>query len=238
MRLEKGKHGASVGELHQLLLERGLSVAKDELSLQMFGETTDQLVREYQEQNVDEHSRPLIVDGVVGPRTMTALKRMAPPQNWIAPDWHCELSALEKPIKDVVQEAVSDLGRREDPDGSNSGAMIYKFFPPGVGAAPWCAYAVSTWLEAAPGGSPLPYRIGSVAGLVNWGTKRGLIVGDPRPGDLWCALRGPGQHGHVELVVHRFDSGKIATVGGNVRNAVRGVTRQPGSWTHVIRPIP
>ncbi len=240
MRLEQGKHGESVGQIHQLLLERGLDVPQDELNQQMFGPGTDSLVRDFQEQNVDSNGKPLVVDGVVGQQTWLALKRLAPPQISIAPDWHCEVNVLERPIRDVVHEAVTDLGRRENPDGSNSGPQIQKFFPPGVRAAPWCAYAVSTWLEAAPGGSPFAYRIGSVAGIVDWGRKRGLLIdgGDPRPGDLWCALRGPGQHGHVELIVCVLPSGKLATVGGNVRNAVRGVTRASRSWTFLVRPLP
>lgn len=239
MRLARNSCGADIGRLQQVLLERGLDIPQKELDLRMFGPGTELVVKAFQQANVDSAGRALTVDGVVGKKTWDALLRKDPPGSWLAPGWHCELVRIPHPANGVVAAAIGDIGKHEDPDGSNQGPQIKKFFPPGISRAPWCAFAVSTWLEAAHGGSPFPYRIGSVLGIVEWARKRNRIIdfSDPQPGDLWCALRGDG-HGHVELIVHRFPTGKLALIGGNVRNAVRGTTRMAGSWTHIVRPLP
>jgi len=236
MILRFGLSGEPIGNLHQLLLENGYSLEASELTSQSFGSSTKAAVEDFQNRHVDESGHRLLADGIVGPKTLVSLKAPAgPSSSFIASGWKCEPSSVREAVRGVVSSAVADIGRREQPDGSNSGPEIAKFNP---GGQPWCAYAVSTWYAEASGGSPFG-RKASAWKIREWalGHNATVVPEQAEPGDLWLAIRSGG-HGHVELIVHRFSATELACVGGNVGNAVRGTIRSPQSATIIVRPIP
>lgn len=221
-----GMFGDDVGELHQLLLEAGEEIAKPELDSKTFGPSTAAAVRDLQTRRVDGMGRALKVDGKVGELTWAALK--ASSQVFKAADWFYPGGGGA-----VCDAAVADIGRKEQPDGSNDGPDLAKFAPAG---RPWCALAVSAWWACAPAGSPFGVRA-SVASLVDWARVHGALVGpgeEAQPGDLACWLRAGG-HGHVGLVVG-VRGPLLSTVEGNCSNAVRGCVRPRGTLSALVRP--
>lgn len=66
--MDKGSVGKSVGEVHSLLTQLDYTISGGELSLFIFGESTDLAVRKFQA------NRDLVVDGIVGPQTLNTLK--------------------------------------------------------------------------------------------------------------------------------------------------------------------
>lgn len=238
--LVAGSEGEAVGQLHQRLLELGFEIAPDELLSMSFGASTLSAVLDFQSIRVDMKGRALKRDGEVGPTTRWALENpFGPVDRSTAPGWRYDSAMMRPEVRAACMSAISDLGRREDPPGSNSGDRIEKFNPMGL---PWCAMGVSVWLEALDGGSPFKRRLRSVAKIVDWGKSNGRIVpaSDARPGDIWTALRGDG-HGHCELIVGSTatdDGQKLCLVGANVGNAVRGTVRAADSGTGIVRAVP
>jgi peptidoglycan hydrolase-like protein with peptidoglycan-binding domain len=228
--LAPGAHGGDVGALHQALLEAGEAVDPAELSAQSFGPSTELAVRDFQQHHVDGMGHALGVDGLVGPKTWVALlsrSSVVKASGW-APTTGTPATAV------VCQAAIADIGRKEQPDGSNDGPDLAKFNTQGQ---PWCALAVSTWWACAAAGSPFGRRA-AVASLVDWARAHGAVVapGDPaQPGDLACWLRAGG-HGHVGLVVG-VSGPQLSTVEGNCSNSVRGCVRDRATLAALIRPL-
>lgn len=226
--LSQGAVGPAVGAIHQALLEAGESVPQSELSSSTFGPGTEAAVKEYQAHHVDAQGHALGIDGIVGPATWAALTGAQGAMT--APGWHY-VPPEDTTARAVCEAAVADLGRKEDPDGSNDGPDLVKF---GTRGRPWCALAVSTWYAQAPGGSPFGVQA-SVLGLVTWGRAHTKLVAAAKPGALACILRAGG-HGHVALVVSVNPDGSFCTVEGNCSNAVRGCIRRPADITAFVAP--
>lgn len=240
MILGEGATGPDVGELHQVLLERGQSIAQAELDAEAFGPSTFAAVQAIQ------RAAGLEVDGIVGPKTLAALKR--PPaerESLIAPGWRCEPSQVRANVRPAIEAALEDLSRPtvEDPPRSNRGRYVDRY---GVPGEPWCAAACSSWVMRADGSQlrrPLnsAYKWREAAKVAGW-----LLgpLGKPQPGDVGIVVRKvtlpdgrPALRGHVGLIVHILDDGRLASVEGNVGSAVRGVVRPADGWPHIARPI-
>lgn len=165
------------------------------------------------------------------------------PKRDIDPGWRYDLADVPAALVEVVKAAVGDIGRREDPDGSNDGPDLAKYR---TGGLPWCAYALGVWYSLADGGCPWG-RLGSAYKLHAWAVKHGRLLGVApvlRPGDVALDLRvvdhGGNRRisGHVALIVHVLPDGRICTVGGNEGNRVRGRVREPGDFRYMLRPLP
>ena len=239
MILKLSSAGPEVGQLHQALIEDGYSLEASELTGQTFGHTTHAAVADFQTRHVDAEGHRLLADGIVGPKTLQAIQHPAGPgDRFVAPGWTVTPSAIPDAVRGAVNAAVADIGKIEQPDGSNSGPQIAHFFPSKEAQGqPWCAYAVSHWLGCLAGGCPWGI-LASAWKIRTWAKGFAAMVdpNDARPGDVWLAIRAGG-HGHVGLIVHRFEGGdQVATVEGNAGNAVRGCVRSASSATMIIRP--
>src|SRR5262245_43172274 len=72
--LKRGSRGAPVRRLRRLLAKRGLALEAGS----RFDLATEQAVRAFQSQNLDQHGQPLVVDGKVGPLTWWSLEHPKP----------------------------------------------------------------------------------------------------------------------------------------------------------------
>lgn len=150
--------------------------------------------------------------------------------------WRYDLADVSAEIVPVIRAAVGDIGRREDPPGSNKGPEIEKYHNPN--GRPWCALALSYWWGRRDGGCPWGV-LASAYKIHRWAKANGrLLPIDPvvRPGDV--AIRLYGHKGHVGLVVHVLPSGHLCTVEGNAGDRVRGRVSRPDEWRYLVRPLP
>lgn len=217
-------------ELHQALLEAGLSIAHDELDAETYGVTTRAAVEAFQ------RDRGLVADGIAGPKTWAAIR--APRlDRFTDAGFRVDLTNCRASVLEVVRAAAGEVGTVESPLGSNSGRRVDLYQAPAQGL-PWCAYFVSWCYRMSEPRTPFG-RIGSVWGLVEWGVRRGRMVTAAalEPGDL-ALVRRSQRRGHVTMVVANLGGGRIATVGGNEGNAVRGRVRVVADFTDFVRPIP
>lgn len=232
-----GAEGFDVGRLQQALLEDGEAIDAIELDASSFGASTDAAVREFQARHLGPDGHVLEIDGDVGPATLWALDNAGytiPGLGYVVPGWRSE---GDDP---TVSAARSDVGKREDPDGSNDGPDLKKFHTLG---RPWCALALSEWYRegaVANGGVSGPWGVFAAAmQVLGWarGAKRVLDASEKaRPGDCFAIVREDG-HGHAGLVCSNEDAqGGFFTIEGNASNAVRGCRRTRAGVTAVIRP--
>lgn len=233
--LKMGSTGERVGKLHQRLVELNYPVPAAELAGQMFLSGTLAAVIAFQK------DQTLTPDGIVGAQTWFRLDNPATNGRYTAASWRYDMSQVRAAVAPVVLAAVGDIGRREYPDGSNNGPDLVKFRTSG---AAWCAAALSHWFSFADGGCPWG-RFTLCADLFDWARVKGRVLAVaaiPQPGDVWIVLRKPDasgvQHGHVALVACRLDDGRLACVGGNEGNAVRGSVRRREDATAILRPVP
>lgn len=180
-------------------------------------------VRQFQMTHTNHLGKPLSVDGISGPQT----------------NWAFALSQHSELRQKVVARALSFVGTREEPMGSNRGFQIDRWLercgipvPKDDSSAPqnaWCAAFVSWCI--------------SVQGLPN--RKRAAVrqlAGDmgevkyehAQPGDLGFFLRSNGT-GHVWMVIGARN-GWTMNVEGNTRNAVR-VTQRPRARYLSLQPV-
>lgn len=230
--LRSGDTGAAVGDLQQQLLERGFSIEQSELEGEIFGESTLAAV------TVVQRSEHLTMDGIVGPVTWGVLRR--PPglnDKFTDRGWRCEPSQVRGEVRAAIEAAVHDLSRPtvEDPLGSNRGPYVDRYGIPGL---PWCAAAASAWVMAADGhrlrkalNSAYKWRTAAIA--AGWLLGKSEAV---QPGDVGIIMRASG-NGHVGLVVHVLDDGRLCSIEGNVLHAVRGIVRPRSAWSAFARPI-
>lgn len=68
-----GSWGEDVKTLQQLLNQYGYSLTADGI----FGQTTKDAIMDFQNRNADETGAPLVVDGIVGPKTWWALTHVS-----------------------------------------------------------------------------------------------------------------------------------------------------------------
>jgi len=224
--LARGRPGprAVLQALQRELSRRGYGPLK---ASGRFDAPTDSALRLYQAQHVDPAGRPLQPDGVVGPLTWGSLfgpilsRRPAPPG---------ELAAA------ALEMAISQLGVREEPPGSNHGPEVDQYLA-AVGIGPdvtdpddraWCqAFVYWCFREAAEQlgvPCPLPREAGV---LKHWRRAAAVptavrflpreLVADPslvQPGMLLVLDYGNGL-GHIGFV-ERYAGGTLLTVEGNI----------------------
>ena len=164
----------------------------------------------------------------------------------------------------ILASALADLGVREDPRRANRGALdplgrgVDRFQPHWVpDPAPqyaWCAAAVCTWWHDGMGSHPFGHREGSVDKLQDLAIfHERYRKTHPIPGDAFILLHGRDtqgiDRGHAGLVLRVIElaegRGRIRTIEGNLRNAVRLVDRvydlklqQPETILGFVSPLP
>lgn len=188
---------------------------------------TESALRLFQAQHVDPAGRPLQVDGVVGPLTWGSLFGAMPAWGGAPPG---ELAAR------ALEMAISQLGVREAPTGSNHGPEVDQYLlsvdigpgTPDPADRAWCqAFVYWCFREAARAlgtNSPLPRTPGV---LKHWqkaaripGATRypsAALLADPaliQPGMLLVLDYGNGK-GHIGFV-ERCAGGTLLTVEGNI----------------------
>jgi hypothetical protein len=151
--------------------------------------------------------------------------------------WRCEPSQTLSVVRPAIEAAVLDLSRPtvEEPPGSNRGRWVDAYGIPGL---PWCAAAVSAWVMRADG-HRLRHALHSAYKWRTAAIAAGWLLGsreEPQPGDVGIVVRASG-NGHVGLIVHRLDDGRLCSIEGNVGSAVRGVVRPQAAWACYARPI-
>lgn len=122
MTLRLGSKGSDVVELQQMLNALGFGPLVEDGD---FGKKTDLAVRQYQA------SQNIVTDGEVGPVTMGRLKAKAgkkPSVKKMDAERKRLLKLIPKDAPGVVRRAlelaITDLGAKEDPDGTNTGPEI------------------------------------------------------------------------------------------------------------------
>lgn len=230
-----GATGADVARVQQVLIENGFDCGEDAVHA-VFGRDTANAVAGFQAGHLGPASRPLSVDGVVGPATWWALENPTAaagrPEEPLAPrpDWPAHLVA-----------AHAELGQHEVPNGSNRGPRIdvytgWQDRPPGLIGPAWCSLFVSYCLAQRPGGNPLG-RIANAQNLGHAAAARGWdVTGKPlATGDIFVIAR-DDLHGHTGFLA--APDGEVAgawhTIEGNCGNAVGSRVRDAATFARVV----
>ena len=195
-----------------------------------FGPLTGHAVRLFQARSADETGEPLEIDGIVGPKTWSALfaQGTTPPPPPPPPPGSSLIAAL----LDVASEEV---GIREQPIGSNRGPRVDQYIrsvglDPAQDSFPWCmCFVFWCYTQAATRiGTPnLVPKNGSVHGAWQQShNKAGVTVvtasaaqGNPalvKPGMVFFIDTG-NSHGHAGLVVDNVNS-RLETIEGNTND--------------------
>ena len=119
----------------------------------------------------------------------------------------------------TINIARTQLGKRENPMGSNMGSDIYKykastFLSPNFGW-PWCV-AFWQWVIKQEFGKAFPYGTASVYQLADYARKHNLTTTTPKVGD--AALLGSS---HITFVDSFTAGGGFVGLGGNQSNQVQ-----------------
>ncbi len=242
--IRRGMQGGAVGGVQQMLIEAGYAVPAAELSSVLFGPGTEDAVRSYQASHLGPNHKPLVEDGIVGQATWWALQHPNGDTSSNAPEWRWDPSLVRPAVLPALTAAVSQLGIREVPDGSNDGPDIRKFTAPDFIGSPWCALFASWCFSHLDGGSPFG-RLAATWGIYNWGKRTGRLLSTaamPQPGDIALILRGsendPNHRGHTMIVSGMLPDGRLLTIAGNESNCVRGGVRERSNLNAFVRPVP
>lgn len=157
-------------------------------------------LREFQAAHTDWEGKPLVVDGIRGPKTL----------------WALAVSRLEPRRQEIVRRACGAVGIAEEAPnrGLEIDAWVRRAGAP-LGS-PWCA-AFASWCISVPG---LPERCEASAQTLGRSLRSSTLI---LPGDLAWFATGEWT-GHVGVIVG-LGAGELATVEGNQRDAVRLVRR-------------
>lgn len=154
-------------------------------------------LREFQRVHLDMFGKPLVVDGVLGPKTQ----------------WALDLFSCSPRRRAIVARAQSAIGTVEDPPGSNRGHRIDEWLQRchvSTGQ-PWCAAFASWCLDTV-----------AIAGALALGDAF-PPTSLPMPGDVMFFSTGGGK-GHCGIVAG-VSTHEVMTIEGNSQNAVRCVRR-------------
>ncbi len=198
-------------------------------------ETTKRAVKLFQARFTDTTGMPLVIDGEVGSFTWGAMF------GGVSVPSSSPTSSLSSPLaKAAIEFAVTQIGVRERPLGSNRGPEVDKYLRavglnPAGGSFAWCvAFTHFCYLSAAESLGRENPHIKTAGVLDHWnlaGRKPGVIritrtqaVSDPglvKPGSLFIIDFGGG-HGHSGMVLETASS-RLTTIEGNTND---GGTRE------------
>ena len=164
-------------------------------------------------------------------------------------------------VRAVMEEAISWVGKREIPKGSNGGPEIDVItagvVPAGTARPPWCALAVSHWLREGLHATrwqdtPLGFRNASALAFGRWGEAKGRLLAPSeaapvgsifvmrREGsgsDAGASATGAGRWdglGHTGLVVADLGD-RVVTIDGNISDRCWSSTRAKAGLLGFVR---
>ena len=118
----------------------------------------------------------------------------------------------------ALKVAISQLGQKENPLGSNWGKPVQDYLK-SVGInfpASWCMAFVYWCFNQT--GKPNPMiKTGGVLNAWNTADKKYRVVGDPQPGDIFIMNFGKGL-GHTGIV-EKVDANFVYTIDGNTNDS-------------------
>lgn len=133
----------------------------------------------------------------------------------------------------MVQIAASQVGVAES-GGDNNGTPLTRYvrwFAPGSGPQPWCAYFASwCWDRATDSNHQVPWSPGYTGGVYQWAARVGRLVSRPQRGDFFV------QANFMHMgIVESVPGASFRTIEGNYSNRVSRVSRTHGSAYRYIR---
>ena len=147
----------------------------------------------------------------------------------------------------IIQLALSYVGTKEDPPGSNITPFTIAYYngklPPNPAASsPWCVIFGWYVFREAGAGSLLcdGAKVGSCSAVLRWAKANNLTVAkeDAQRGDIilfdWHVANGVPDH--FGFALGSPESGKIRTVEGNTEDMVAERLRNMTDVGYVIRP--
>jgi hypothetical protein len=207
---------AVVKAVQQQLKKRGIGVEVNGL----FDARMKSSVMAFQALSRDSKGNPLVIDGVIGPVSWAILFKETPVAVVTAP------SAL---LQKAIDTARGEIGKMEDPPGSNKGPEVEKYLRSiGLGGGyAWCAaFVYWCFREAAVSLGAVTPLMKSGGCMNHWrGTKGRRITcaeatADPslvKPGFIFIINHGGGK-GHTGIVA-KVEGPFIGTVEGNSNTA-------------------
>jgi len=232
--LKKGATGPAVTELQNTLRELDYNLPVTGT----FDTATFNAVRNFQASHLDQHGKPLEVDGQVGDITWWALRH---PRTKVQ---NTEIDYTKMPptsfggsplgrraLQVAINELVAGAG---EAGGNNKGPWVAKYLKPsGLGEGhSWCAAFVSwCFLQASDknvNAMPFKYTAGA-RNIYNQLKAKGWTFNSndttyiPQPGDIvvWWRVSLASGFGHIGIV-HHFKDGFIYTIEGNKAANVAG----------------
>ena len=180
---------------------------------------TPEQIRQFQAHHKDWFRKPLIEDGLLGPKTL----------------WALAISRLDPHRQAIVSRATGSVGITES-EGPNRSSSI-DYWNTRAGAAlgsPYCA-SFASWCLSVDG---MPELREAGAQTLGSGFPGALTI---QAGDLMWFPTGPAT-GHCGIVIGSGigDGGytEVACVEGNQNNAVRLVRRRVASPVRIARVVP
>jgi peptidoglycan hydrolase-like protein with peptidoglycan-binding domain len=192
-----------------------------------FGKHTEDAVKLFQTRFSDQDGQPLKVDGEVGSITWTMLFGSQTVPVVIAPEPHTLLAK-------ALEVAISQIGVREKPLGSNRGPQVDKYLKsvglnPASGHFAWCAAFVYWCYDQAATALGRANPVIKTAGVLDhWAraAQKGInritttaAKNNPslvKPGHIFIIDHG-GTTGHTGMV-ERVSGGKLVTIEGNTND--------------------
>jgi hypothetical protein len=224
--------GPAVLELQRILIGLGYTGLSE---TGVVDEETTQAIELFQLQHIDQAGKPLLSDGIVGPKTWWALQNPsgeAQRNFFVPPSVDGLTEGRKKLLATLAQEHRKPVF--EVPDGSNRSKDIDRYFgKTGIVGQPWCCAFVSWALEQALGRFP-------VGGVHHLGVQRmwvtakdlGMAVTTPKPGDVFVQIKSKGT-GHTGFVIGVSEDGKsVFTCEGNAGNRLKYGQRQMSTIHH------
>jgi hypothetical protein len=204
-----------------------------------FGAQTEEAVQLFQARSADQFGNPLVVDGRVGPTTWAALFAAEIPPATVAGT---------RIQQKAVEVASSQIGKMEDPLGSNRGPEVDAYLRsvglnPAEDSFPWCAAFVYFCFEKAAAQLGVPNPAIKDAGVIDCWNKAGVtpvhriatseassVPSLVKPGMVFVLKTGAAT-GHMGLI-EKVEGARLTTIEGNTNlNGSRegiGVFRRVG----------
>ncbi len=240
----RGCENYDVGTVKKLLAAEGFWDGPISENHNTYTAKVKSAVAHFQQTHIDQNGRPLAVDGIVGPKTMWALKH---------PRGKAQANGLDAIIPDglgpmrvkILETGLGERGVRERPMGSNRGPGVDRYLPGWAKRSkkgpPWCCFYVSWVGRESLGKYPLGRIHGSVAKMWAAAQEQGIAHTDVKniqPGDIFVMLF-EGGTGHTGFCLRRSANGKqINTNEGNCGNRVKTGTRATSTLAGYIRVAP